>query len=126
MAKIAELYQTADWKKEKHAPVIEIEKIDGNYRITVSIGKEIAHPNTSEHFIAWMEVFFQPEGGKYPYQVARFDFSAHGASTEGPNTSSVYTEPYGACILKSEKAGKIIANSYCNIHGLWSSEMDLK
>ena len=126
MAKIVDLYQSADWKKEKHAPVIEIEKKDGAYYITASVGKEIAHPNTTEHFIAWMEIFFLPQGGNYPYQVSRFEFAAHGASVDGPNTSTVYTVPYGTCVLKTEKPGTIMANSYCNIHGLWSSETELK
>ncbi len=126
MAKIAELYQSADWKKEKHSPVIEIEKKGDAYQITASIGKEISHPNTTEHFIAWIEVYFYPEGAKFPYQIGRFDFAAHGASTDGPNSSTVYTDPFVTCVMKSEKGGTVVANSYCNIHGLWTSEAELK
>lgn len=125
MSKISELYQSADWKQEKHAPVIEIDEKDGLYQITASVGKEIAHPNKTEHHISWIEVFFHPEGEKFPYQIGRFDFAAHGASTDGPDSSTVYTEPYATCVMKSEKKGTVIANSYCNIHGLWSSEKAL-
>ena len=124
-----ELYQSADWKTEKHVPVIELPDAPAAgqpVQITVSVGKEIAHPNTTEHHIAWLEVYFHPEGEKFPYLVGRFDFSAHGASAEGPNTSTVYTQPCMICALATEKSGTVHASSYCNIHGLWESSADLK
>lgn len=45
--KVGELYQTADWKSEKHVPVIECPdavKADDMFEVKVSIGKEIATP----------------------------------------------------------------------------------
>ena len=125
MLKIGELVQTADWKQEKHVPVIEApERAEKGkpFQVTVSVGKEIPHPNTTEHHIAWISVYFHPEGGKFPYQVARFDFAAHGASTEGPNTSTIYTEPVATFTMRTEKPGTLYAVSFCNIHGLWGSE----
>jgi superoxide reductase len=121
-----ELYQTADWKAEKHVPVIEVSKKGDMYQINVSVGKEIAHPNTTAHHISSVDVYFHPENGKFPYLIGHFDFSAHGASTEGADTSTVYTHPDVTCLLKTEKSGKVYASSYCNIHGLWSNEADLK
>lgn len=124
-----DLYQTADWKKEKHVPVITISdqvKKDVPVDVKVEIGKEIAHPNTSEHYIGWIELLFLPEGEKFPYMVGHVSFEAHGASTEGPNTSTVYSEPSTSFLLKTGKPGKLLANSYCNIHGLWTSEKDIK
>ena len=122
-----ELFQTADWKKEKHVPVIEVLKAtkDG-VEVKVSVGKEIPHPNTTEHHIAWIELVFHPEGEKFPYVIGRAEFSAHGASTEGANTSGVYAEPVAMFTFKTEKPGKLIAFSYCNIHGLWMGETELK
>jgi superoxide reductase len=128
MSSIKELLQSADWKKEKHVPVIEAQdkiKKDSAFKITVSVGKEIPHPNTSEHHIAWIAVYFLPKGEKFPYQIARFDFASHGASIQGPNTSTIYTEPSVTSILKTEKSGTILAVSYCNIHGLWESSKEL-
>ena len=93
--------------------------------IAVSVGKEIAHPNTTEHHISWIEVYFLPEGEKFPYQIGKFDFTSHGSSIQGPNTSSVYTEPKVTCVFKSDKSGTIYASSYCNIHGLWKSQGQL-
>jgi len=126
-----ELFQTADWKSEKHVPVIEVlekKKEEGKTTVTVraSVGKEIKHPNTTEHHIEWIELYFLPEGEKFPYQLGMFEFRSHGASTQGVNTSGVYTEPVAACTFSVQKSGRIFASSYCNIHGLWEGSEELK
>ncbi len=129
MEKIGDMYQSADWKTEKHVPVIEIKgeaKEGEEIVVEASVGKEIAHPNTTEHHIEWITLYFHPEGGKVPYELGRFTFNAHGASAEGPNTSTVYTEPKLKAVFKTEKPGTILATSYCNIHGLWTSEKKLE
>lgn len=125
---IKDLYQSADWKKEKHAPAIDIleKETDKKVKIEVSVGKDIAHPNTSAHHIVWIDVYFLPSGSKFPYQIGRYDFLAHGASIEGPDTSSVYTEPVVQLTMKTSKGGTIFASSYCNIHGLWESSLELR
>ncbi len=120
------LFQAADWKNEKHSPLIEIKKEeDGFMFILVTVGKEIAHPNQTNHHISWISLFFVPDGEKFPLQVGRVEFSAHGESANGPDTSTVYTAPSGMFALKTQKAGTLIAFSYCNIHGLWRSEAKL-
>lgn len=122
-----ELFQSADWKKEKHVPVIEVLKVQKGFaEVRVSVGKEIPHPNTTEHHIMWIELVFQPEGEKFPYVIGRADFSSHGASVEGANKSTIYTEPVALFAFKTEKSGKLVAFSYCNIHGLWKGEAELK
>lgn len=128
MANIKDLFQSADWTKEKHVPVIEILEKDKEkgVRIRVSVGKEIPHPNTTAHHIAWIDVYFQPEGDKYPYHVGRFEFVAHGATVQGPDTSTVYSEPVVEFVFKTQKDGVIFATSYCNIHGLWENSAELK
>ena len=129
MAKICEVFQEADWKQEKHVPVIETPeaaKKEEPLKVIVTVGKEITHPNTTEHHIAWISVFFQPEGEKFPHTIGRFNLGAHGASAEGPNTSTIYTDPQVVCTLKTGKPGTIMATSCCNIHGLWSSSKELK
>lgn len=128
MGAIESLFQTADWKTEKHVPVIEaVDKAKkGEFtEITVSVGKAIPHPNTTEHYIAWVEVYFLPRAEKFAYQIGKFEFNSHGASTQGPNTSTVYTQPVAVCNIKTDKPGSIIAISYCNIHGLWQSSKEL-
>jgi len=128
MTEIKDLFQSADWKKEKHVPVIEgPDKIKKGalLKLTVSVGKEIAHPNTTEHYIKWIEVYFLPQGEKFPYQIGKFDFTTHGESIQGPNASTIYTHPEIVCSFKTEKAGTILASSYCNIHGLWQNAKDM-
>ena len=129
MKKIGDLVQEADWKAEKHVPVIEYAdavKADELFEVKISIGKEIAHPNTTEHHISWVSLFFHPDGEKFPYQIGRYEFSAHGASVQGPNTSSVYTHHAATTWMKTSKAGTLIAVSYCDIHGLWQSSKEIK
>ena len=129
MAIFNELFQSADWKTEKHVPVIEVpEKIKKGEKsqISVSVGKEIPHPNTTEHHIGWIEVYFLPQGEKFPFQVGKFEFSAHGESTQGPNTSTVYTHPEAVWNFKTEHPGTIYASSYCNIHGLWQNFCEIE
>lgn len=127
MANLKNQFQSADWKQEKHVPVIDIgeAKAKGEVKICVTVGKEITHPNTTEHHIGWIEVYFLPKGEKFPYQIGRCEFSSHGASTQGPNTSTLYTQPKVSLTLKTEKPGTVLATSYCNIHGLWESSQDL-
>ena len=129
MPEFKDILQTADWKQEKHVPVIDAPatvKKSQPMEITLTVGKEIAHPNTTEHHIAWIEAYFHPKGEKFPYQIGRFDFSSHGASTQGPNTSTIYTQPTVTLTIKTDKPGTILAKSYCNIHGLWVSSKDIE
>lgn len=128
MTSIKDLFQAADWKAEKHVPVIEVpEKAEKGepVKIVVSVGKGIPHPNTTEHHISWIEVYFLAQGEKFPHQIGRFEVTAHGASTQGPNTSSIYTQPQIICSFKTDKSGIILVSSYCNIHGLWEGSWEL-
>jgi len=129
MAELKDMFQYADWKQEKHVPVIEIlnTPVKGEaIQIKVTIGKEIPHPNTTEHHISWINVYFLPDGEKFPFEIGKFEFNSHGASTRGPNTSTVYTNPEVTLSFKTENPGTIFASSYCNIHGLWSNSLELK
>ena len=128
MAEMKDLYQSADWKKEKHVPAIEAPDTvhkGAAVTVSVSVGREIPHPNTTGHHIRWIEVYFLPEGGKFPFQLGRFDFTAHGESPDGPDTSTIYTVPTVHCTFKTERAGTIMASSYCNVHGLWADAKPL-
>lgn len=129
MPELKDLYQTADWKTEKHVPVIEsadkLKKGDA-LKVTVSVGKAIPHPNKAEHHISWIELYFIPSGEKFPYQLGRAEFSAHGESTQGSDTSSIYSNPEASFLFKTEKSGLLLAASYCNIHGLWQGSKEIE
>ncbi|MEO0108165.1 MAG: desulfoferrodoxin family protein, partial [candidate division WOR-3 bacterium] len=94
MANLSNTIQRADWRQEKHIPVIECPDAvtaDQPFDVKVSLGQAIAHPNTTEHHIRYIALFFHADGEKFPVQVGHFEFSAHGESTEGPNQGSAYT-----------------------------------
>jgi superoxide reductase len=115
----------ADWKKEKHVPVIECPdkvKSDDMFEVRLTVGKEVPHPNTTAHHIRWIALYFLPDGEKFSYQIARAEFTAHGESAEGPDMSSIYTKSSFTAWMKTKKPGTLFAVSLCNIHGLWESE----
>jgi superoxide reductase len=129
MTELNNLFQSADWKAEKHVPVIEgsdTVKRGEFFRVTVTVGKEIAHPNKTEHHISWIELYFHPQGEKFPYQIGRAEFTAHGSSVNGADTSTVYTHAEVELSFKTDKPGTLYASSYCNIHGLWQNSKELK
>lgn len=117
---LTETVQSGDWKNEKHVPELEVENLGENkYQVTATVGKEIAHPNTLEHHIDWIKVFFLVEGEKLPVEVAEYKFQAHGES-------DLFTEPTATATFTTEKKGTLYALSYCNIHGLWENSLELE
>ena len=129
MTEINELMQSGDWKEEKHVPVIESpEKVNKGekFPVKVTIGKEVAHPNKTEHHISWIEVYFKPVDEKFPYEIGKAQFSSHGASAQGPDTSTVYTHHEATMSFKTDKPGSIMAMSYCNVHGLWKNSKEIE
>lgn len=122
------IFQSADWKTEKHVPVIECpDQVQAGElcEVKVSLGKEIAHPNTTEHHIRWIQLFFKPDGDKFAYQVGNFEFTAHGESAEGPNSGPVHTHHAVTVAIRISKPGTLLATAFCNIHGLWESSKTL-
>jgi superoxide reductase len=128
MNTFANLIQSDDWKKEKHIPVIECaDSIASGDRmeVKVSVGKEIPHPNTTEHHIRWIQLFFKPHDEKFAYQLASWEFTAHGESVAGANQGCAYTEPFVVGAMTIKKSGTLHALSLCNIHGLWGDHKEL-
>jgi superoxide reductase len=128
MNEFAKTIQTDDYKMEKHVPVIDApESVSKGkiFKVNVSVGKEVEHPNTTQHHIRWISLFFLPDGEKNPIQIGDIIFAAHGSSTSGADTSTVYTNHSGTLEFKTEKSGTLLAASYCNIHGLWESSKKL-
>lgn len=108
--------KTADWKSEKHVPVItapEAIKAGEAFDVEVAVGKEIPHPNTVEHHIAWVALRFVADGSQLPVELGRMEFAAH---FEGAATA-----PTAKFRVALAKGGTLFATSYCNIHGLWES-----
>jgi len=59
-----------------------------------------------------------------PFEVGEISFNVHGdgaTANEGP----VHAISEGSLAVSLNKSGKLIAVSYCNIHGLWESEKEI-
>ncbi len=122
--RFGEVVQSADWKKEKHVPVItapEQVKAGEPFIVKIQVGAEIPHPNTAAHHISWVDLYFKPDGDKFIYHVGHFDFAAHGASAQGADAGPVYTNPTAKVSVTLKASGALIAVSSCNIHGIWES-----
>ena len=85
--------QTADFKQEKHVPYPEAS--GGGMRVTV--GREMLHPMTEEHYIEWIEVI------NGPYVNRRY--------------LNPGEEPKADFYVPLQKG--MIVREFCNIHGLW-------
>lgn len=123
---ISDFIKSDDWKNEKHVPVIEAPEqasADENVQIKVTVGKEISHPNTAEHHIVWTKLFFKADDSLFPIEIGDYAFSAHAHPDQ--RTVAAETSPTLAATVKFKSSGKLMALSYCNIHGLWQGEKDL-
>ncbi|AKI96761.1 class II SORL domain-containing protein [Kosmotoga pacifica] len=109
---IGEFIKSGDWKGEKHVPVIEapdIVEAGKSFMIEVSVGKEIPHPNTIEHHIKWVDLYFKPDDGQFLVHLGHVEFTP------------VLADPHTTLSVKLEKSGTLLAISYCNLHGLWEN-----
>jgi superoxide reductase len=102
-------------KRESHTPKIEAPakaKADEIIMLKVSVGP---HPNTVEHSIRWLAVFFYEEGRAFnPINIAKVSFNAQ-----------PLVEPEITLKVKLSKSGVIHALEYCNLHGLWSGKKEI-
>ena len=124
MDMLGEFVKSADFKSEKHAPVVEIPttiKAGESFEVKASIGKEIAHPNTTEHHISWIALHFLPEGAKTSVEIGRYEFNAHAQSAAGANEGPVLSDSSIVASVTLKTGGTLFATSYCNIHGLWET-----
>lgn len=120
--------QSGDWKGEKHVPVIEApEKTAAGeaFCVSIGVGKEIPHPNSTAHYIKWIKLFFIPDGGKFAVELGTFSFDAHGDSITSDDSGPAFTEPSGCLKVKLSQSGTLVAQSYCNIHGLWENSVPI-
>ena len=127
--KLGDLIQSGDFKGEKHVPVIEAPakvKAGEAFKVRLSVGKEIPHPNKPEHHICWIQLFYKPANGKFVIELAKFDYTAHAAAMDPASQGPAITEPGSSVLVKLAQPGTLIVQSYCNIHGLWECSMEIE
>lgn len=89
---------TTDGALEKHVPVAEVK--DGNVHVKVG---SVEHPMLAEHYITMIIV----EAGNAVYRV----------------NLKPEEKPEAAVALNGYK-GKVTVYEYCNLHGLWKTEIE--
>ncbi len=101
--------------KEKHVPTIEIGKGRGGGDVDVArvvVGKDVSHPNTVEHHIAWVELYGVKEDGQV-VDLGRTSFAPG------------YTHPNARFQVPAPEFKALCALAYCNVHGLWENCIEL-
>jgi superoxide reductase len=114
--KFAEILKSREAEgKEKHVPFIEVGKGKGEGGadvVHVVVGKEVPHPNTVEHHIAWVEVFGTKKDGQV-IALGRSDFAPS------------YTSPNVRFQVPVAEFKSFCALIYCNIHGAWENCLEV-
>lgn len=88
---------SVDASVEKHLPVV---KVDGAH-VTVTVGS-VVHPMTEKHYIEWISL--QTEQGNQRKELTpESEPAAKFALAEGDSVVAAY--------------------AYCNLHGLWKTEV---
>jgi superoxide reductase len=93
--------------KRKHTPVVEAPlkvKKGEWFEVKVTVGKDIPHPNTKEHWIEWVSLWVN-------------DLLAGQATFAPERTASEVTFR-----IRLEETAVLTAHAYCNLHGLWHSQ----
>jgi superoxide reductase len=99
---ISKTIKSADWKTEKHVPVIELPptiQAGEDFQVKVSLGEGVPHPNTTEHHIRWISVYFQPEGApvhtasRHPGRTRGRCTLPQASSSRSAQTSPAYCRP---------------------------------
>jgi len=99
--------------KEKHVPTIELVECKecGGRGVKVTVGEEVAHPNTVEHHIKWIALFGVKNG--VAVHIATFAL--------GPT----YGIPKAVTHANLDGLSELVAVEYCNLHGLWEGSLKL-
>jgi superoxide reductase len=129
MADIKNRLEGAEIKEERHIPFIDIPqriKKNEDFTVKVTVGKDTLHPHTKDHYIRWIEVFFQTRDEIAPNEIRKFEFTPQEGEPTPPEENNTSKSREITLSLKTEKAGTIFATTYCNIHGLWQNSKHIE
>ena len=117
---------TVDASQEKHVPAVSI----NNSTIKVEVGS-VLHPMVPEHYIEWIALVADDKIEiKYlkPGMEPKAEFEYHSDEEKVPYTDEDGEIPNcegQPCnfMCPEEKAYNIRIYEYCNLHGLWKTEI---
>ncbi len=101
--------------KEKHVPTIELKECAECEKdiIVIEVGKEVAHPNTVEHHIKWIQLYGLKKDNNQVIHLGSFDL--------GP----AFARPKISTYIKTADFKTLLALEYCNLHGVWENSVDV-
>jgi superoxide reductase len=94
-------YAGAEDFAKKHTPLIDVSDAGDKKLITVTVGKDVPHPNLPDHYIAWISLL------------------ANGNTIVRMDLSPVATDPTVSIVVAVDPGTEITACEYCNLHGLF-------
>jgi len=112
---LATIIKNSDQGKEKHLPDISIKACSscGELSVTIQVGKELIHPSLIEHHINTIILYGLTKEDQLK-QLSLFQLGEE------------MTIPRVRTTIKKDQFKKLIATSYCNIHGLWENEIAIQ
>jgi len=118
---------STDAAKEKHVPVA----VKEGEKIEVKVGS-IEHPMTAEHFIEWIALVADGKVEIVHLKPGMVPKAEYGYSIE--EDKKIFTGKEDEVVLNCEgqpcnfvynkpTARKVTVYAYCNLHGLWKTEL---
>ena len=93
----------------KHVPFIEVQ----DNKVSIKCGKDAMHPSTEAHYIGWIKLYGLKDKILIELGSAQF----------WPGLSEPLTQFQ---IPEIKRFSKLVAVSYCNLHGIYESEIALQ
>lgn len=103
---VADFAAASDFEK-KHTPFITLEAALDRLVVTVEVGHEVAHPNGTDHYITFIELY------------------ANGAPIARLDLAPAVTHPKFSVPVSLPADTVIRAVEHCNLHGFWAYEVTL-
>ena len=108
---INDYIKTSDEGQEKHVPDIDFEDCfcSEDLCVKIQVGRNVLHPSTATHSIKTIILYGVTNEDKLE-QLTVFQLGDEN------------TKPCIKTTVQRDKYKKLIATSYCNLHGLWAGE----
>jgi superoxide reductase len=107
--------KTTERKTHSHTPIIECpEKVEAGkiFQIKISLGNGTGHPDTNEHHVRRISLYYSDSEGKTVRQIAGVEFQSHHPGKEALSRYETMVD------AKFDESGMLHAMAYCNVHGL--------
>lgn len=98
-----------------HTPVIECpDKVEADkiFQIKISLGNGTGHPDTTEHHVRRLSLYYSDSEGRTVRQITGVEFESHSPDRDALSRYETIVD------AKIAQSGLLHAMAYCNLHGL--------